>query len=290
MSDKDFNIVTLACFLGLLLLAFVEPASAFASGLDNPAPINILRNGRGRLDNLIQPGQVRHAIKRDQPVVLVDVRLSSSYQQYRIPGSINIPLSFIRTKRFLADKFVVLVDEGFQRESLIREIERLKLSGFSRVSILAGGITGWRRTGGDIEGDFVASGRSNMVSPATFFVEQSRSGLVVVNATGDDFKGAELITRAVSIPFNPDDRADFRKKVATALPLHSKSAMPDVLILAESADMYREIELLLADIGTNIFFLDGGLLAYRDFLKDQEKLQNHNTVTSGDKTCPVCPK
>jgi hypothetical protein len=91
--------------------------------------------------------------------------LSADYQLYRIPGSLNIPLSFIKTKGFLADKSVVLINNGFKRKPLNNEIDRLKLIGFSDVLILAGGMTGWRRADGRVEGNFEAAQQSNLVTP-----------------------------------------------------------------------------------------------------------------------------
>ena len=240
--------------------------------------------------NFIQAGQVRQAIGVDKSMVLVDVRLPDSYQQYRIPGSINIPLSLIRTKKFLANKFVVLVNNGFRHKLLDSEIARLNSSGFKKTAILAGGITGWIRTGGKIEGDFSSARRANMVSASDFYSEQGRNGLVTVNVSGKNLSGWEINADVLNIPFDHDLMAIFRQEVITAAVPHSKGGLPDVLILADNPEMYGEIENLLKDIGVNVFFLEGGLPAYRDFIQKREKLRNPKAVVSEGESCPVCPK
>jgi rhodanese-related sulfurtransferase len=265
-------------------------SAALALAADNYGQSKVLESGRVRSSNLVQSGEVRQDIDRNKSMVLVDVRLPAVYQQYRIPGSLNIPLSFVRTKKFLANKSVVLINQGFQRISLNSEISRLESAGFSDVAILAGGLTGWRRTGGSIDGNREDSRRSNLVSPAEFYGEQGRSGLLIVNATGKGSAGQDVVAHAVPIPFNQSNQHDFRDKLIAAAVPHSKTGLPDLLIFSENGAEYQEIENLLADIGVNIFFLEGGVAAYRDFLDQQENLKNPKTVVSGDTTCPICPK
>lgn len=290
MLVRVLRIVLLSVSFCLLLFVSVGLSGAFALATDNPGQKNESRNDRGRSDNLIRTGQVRQVIARDKSIVLVDVRLPADYKKYRIPDSLNIPLSFVKTKRFLANRSVVFINNGFLREVLNNEIDRLKSSGFLDVAILAGGITDWRRTGGPVEGDLDALRQAKMVSPADFHVEQNRSGLVVVNAAGNDSAGQGIIAHAVHIPFKQKGRQDFRNKVIASAVPHSRTGLPDVLVFSENADKYQEIETLLADIGVNIFFLEGGLAAYRDFLEKQENLKNPKTVFSGDTACPICPK
>lgn len=82
----------------------------------------------------------------------VDVRSASAFRECRIPGSMNVSRSFVRSKGWLKNKPVVLVDSGWGDAALEETVRSLEKAGFSSVHILHGGLTAWRAAGQRTEG------------------------------------------------------------------------------------------------------------------------------------------
>ena len=96
---------------------------------------------------------VLHKIKEKQPITLVDIRGKDQFKTVSIPGAINIPLYAIKTKIYLKSQPLILINEGYHYEPLERECAQLRKAGF-QAWILHGGLTGWKQTGGPLNGDF----------------------------------------------------------------------------------------------------------------------------------------
>jgi hypothetical protein len=60
---------------------------------------------------LVSPIEVHEQWTNDK-VLLIDVRRSSEYERFRIPGSLNLAPFAIKSKAFLKNKNIVLVNEG----------------------------------------------------------------------------------------------------------------------------------------------------------------------------------
>jgi rhodanese-related sulfurtransferase len=107
------------------------------------AAANVLRN---KLDGVfvgISPFELREALMRPEPPVLIDVRLPSELDVMRLPGSRSIPLGALRARldEFPRDRAVVLVCKLGLRSyeaSLI-----LKAHGLTDVRVLDGGLDAW---------------------------------------------------------------------------------------------------------------------------------------------------
>lgn len=238
----------------------------------------------------VYPEQLFSNSVRDLSIVLVDTRLAEIYQQFHIPGSINISLGFVKTKKFLADKSVVLVDNGFALSSLLKARSELIEYGFSKVFILAGGIVGWHRSGGEIDGDLFAASQACLITPTQLYLETGRNDLVTIDVSGSA-KGDGLDNKMdlQRVPFSQEAVGNFRASVAPLI--IGRSAMPGaVLIISDSGQWYEEIALVLKGLPTDIFYLTGGKAAYRAYLENEEKLAHRATQMMGERTCPVCPR
>ena len=77
-----------------------------------PEP-NVGRMNKHDSSLMISLEAVLQGLSSEQKIVLVDVRGRKEFNRFRIPGSINIPLHFIKTKTFLRTKSLVLVNEGY---------------------------------------------------------------------------------------------------------------------------------------------------------------------------------
>ncbi len=101
------------------------------------------------------PALTPDALERDQPrnfaPVIVDVRDKDEFEQFRIPGSRNIPLDEIesRIKEIPADDPVVVVDHaGHQAGVTCRLLHSLQRK---KVQHLEGGILAWRQSGKNVD-------------------------------------------------------------------------------------------------------------------------------------------
>ena len=86
----------------------------------------------------VTPDWVKAKLNKTPKPVIVDVRRPESFEKIRIPQSINLPLYAIKTKLFLRNKQVVLVNEGFDYMALAEEARKLKQSGYSVSNLIRG--------------------------------------------------------------------------------------------------------------------------------------------------------
>jgi len=84
-----------------------------------------------------------YSLWKSKKIQFVDVRSERAYSLAHIPASINIPEYALKTKAFLRETFIVLVNQGYSAESQIRACLKLKDAGFKHVAVLQGGILGW---------------------------------------------------------------------------------------------------------------------------------------------------
>jgi rhodanese-related sulfurtransferase len=212
---------------------------------------------------LISAESVLSKIKHKQKIVIVDVRNPTEFETVRIPGSINIPLYFIKSKAFLKLKPLILVDTGYPYSQMGKECKSLRNKGFN-AAILTGGIPSWHRKGGLLQGDLLALNDYNKISPRIFCREKDSANQMVLDASKEHTKASkQLIPYATHIPFS--NNPNFGDLLAAAL---SKADINYLLIFNENGDHYEKIEKTLQKKGLeNTFYLKGGLNAYKRYLQ-----------------------
>jgi rhodanese-related sulfurtransferase len=212
---------------------------------------------------LVSAESVLSKIEHKQKIVIVDVRNPTEFETVRIPGSINIPLYFIKSKAFLKLKPLVLVNSGYPYSQLERECKSLRNNGF-KVSILTGGIISWHRKGGPLKGDLLALNEYTKISPRIFFQEKDYSDRIVLDVSKEHTRASKkLIPYAIHIPFfNNPNFDDLRVAVM------NKADHKNFLIFNENGDHYEKIEKIMQKKGLeNTFYLTGGLNAYERYLQ-----------------------
>jgi len=212
---------------------------------------------------LVSAESVLQKIKRKQKIILVDIRKPGDFERISIPGSINIPLHFIKSKAFLKLKPLVLVNTGYPYSQMEKECKRLRNNGF-KVSILTGGIISWHRKGGPLKGDLLAVNEYTKISPRIFFQEKDYSDRIVLDVSKEHTKKSKkLIPCAIHIPFLNNLNLDDLRAAAV-----SKADIKYFLIFNENGDHYEKIEKTLQKKGLeNTFYLTGGLNAYEKYLQ-----------------------
>jgi len=209
---------------------------------------------------------------RNDWIFLVDVRPENAYEALKIPGSLNVPLHAVKTRPFLKTKPIVLVNDGYANLLLETECRRLKEKGFT-AAFLKGGLNAWQYKKGPLEGDLLAARAFSTVSARTYHQEKATKNTIVIDisaAQGDtsntlipDAVHLPAIGRLAKQPIKTVSAGDLKAAVSDL------KTMPNdaLLITSRDGEGYASVEKIIeaADLGP-VFYLEGGLQAYRRFL------------------------
>ncbi|MFP4454154.1 MAG: rhodanese-like domain-containing protein, partial [Desulfobacterales bacterium] len=144
----------------------------------------------------ISPEYAAVQIKSSQKIQFVDVRRKEEFDKIRIPGSIHVPAHFLKTKAYLKNKKIVLVNKGFSKRPLISACKDLNNRGFD-ARILSGGINAWVGKGLPVMGSTFAKNSLTMVSPRRAFQEHSTRSFLPVDIS--DSKASEVFDNTVYV-------------------------------------------------------------------------------------------
>jgi rhodanese-related sulfurtransferase len=207
----------------------------------------------------------------------VDVRSPAEFEQYRISESINIPLHLVKTKNFLKNSPVVLVNDGRSTAELEQVCQELRQGGFRQVTVLENGLNAWRENARPLAGDTFAQARLNRMSPGELSVERLYSDWLVLDvSTPGKFKDLRQWLPpnvvVVSIKSGADPAASMRALIAK----HRKTnPQGRVLLVADDNQAYARLDARLQKGGTiSALRLEGGLTGYRDFMSRQIAMWN----------------
>ncbi len=219
---------------------------------------------------LMAPKQALAAYKKGS-LFVVDVRGTTEFEQYRIPGAMNIPLSFVKTKAFLQGQPFVLVDANPGSGELESACQQLRETGFKQAAVLRGGLTGWRRAGGTIEGDLLAQRDLNRMPPAELAEEGGYADWLVLSvASAPQEELTKFLPGAVALPHAADDArfaADLKAAVAKRA---RKGTELNVLVVDDDGTRIEKLESLVpGGLASPVLFLEGGLAGYRKFWTEQ---------------------
>lgn len=173
--------------------------------------------------------QIRQALLDREEIALIDVREEAPFAESHPLFAANIPLSKLELEVYSRiprrDTQVTVYDNG---EGLAeRAAERLIALGYTRVSLLEGGLDGWRRAGGELFidvnvpskafGELVESERHtpSLAAEEVQALLDNQADVVVLDArrfdeyqtmsipTGISVPGAELVLRARELAPDP---------------------------------------------------------------------------------------
>lgn len=280
-----------------IIYFFCYCSPVFSTNLANNASANkgistelLSVQPRSRVSSFIlSPQSLQEILNKGEDLVLVDVRSSDKFQKFRIPGSMNIPLYTLKTKGFLKSKSLILINEGYGYRGLEQECEKLKNLGFQSVRILYGGLNYWRDTNGQLEGDFFDIDAIGEISPAKYFVDRDYDDWVVIDVSQPgDKTGRELIPGMTNIPCSGNGEK-FLLKFEQVIHNQDTPLLTYVLIVNGAGQNYGKIKQVIKTGKNifNIFYLKGGLAAYRKYLKNQQSLWRPHKKTI--KKCVSCP-
>lgn len=275
--------------LGLPILTAI-PVESDLSVAEIPSELLSRKWKKYNLANLISPDSVLGKLKEKRELVLVDVRDAQDFNSCRIRGSINIPAFALSKKTFLKSKSLVLVNEGFRYSKLEQACQRLRDSGFQRVSILIGGLNHWREKELPLDGDVFAQKKLNKILPRDLFAERNYKNLILVDVSGImSPEASSLMPGALSVPYRKQAKK-FIGELKKVLQLHENDPLVSVLIFNKNGRYPESMELLIRKAGIkNVFYLKDGLEGYRTFLQKQALILRTKNTRKIVKKCVTCP-
>jgi rhodanese-related sulfurtransferase len=253
----------LAAFFGLLLIFLITRADAGQI----PAEL-IQRNATVQTADLVVSAEsLIPKAQNGTRLLIIDIRSAPDYAALHIPGAMNIPLHFIKTKPHFKSAPMVLVDQGLSSQRLSPACRELRTLGFD-ARILDGGMHAWSNCGGPMVGDPVRQMAYDRISPADFFLEKNDPGHIVcdVSATRSP-ASVQLMPFAVHLPLagSPDSQRIRLEKFKAARARHGAAAL---LVVNANGEGYPNFRSAFARAGLkNAFYLDGGIETYGEYLE-----------------------
>lgn len=270
-------------FTSLLMAVFIMFMPAIVQTAEN-TPGKSIKQARPNI--FITAETVNKVASEKASITLVDIRRPDEFEKAHIPGSLNIGLHSIKTKPFLKDTKIVLVTKGYQYAQLDAECARLHDQGYS-VSILLGGLNAWQQASYPLEGTSWVQASFDRITPEAFYPEQDYDNWVVIDATK---KGQASKAFPGAIHYDPDTWLFAQTRLKGAVDKCGKDRPCLVLIVNEKGTDYQKITrtVLHAEV-KNVFYLEGGLKAYEEYLKgnalSHEPKENR---TKSIRKCPQC--
>ena len=223
--------------------------------------------------------------KRKNPrMIFVDVRTEDAFQNIHIPGSINVPLHFVKTKGYLHNMTVILVSQGHRHSRLLLQAELLNKKGIKTV-VLAGGLAAWSQQDGDLAGPGSAEpGMLHEVDPAALSaIEITR----FIDVSAEKLEGdSPLFSGAEHVPVSSQDDLP---ALAALIDGKRSSSLATVLIFNRKGE-YSRLENLPAKCRTTLFFLQGGSEGYgKEMLRQQAILEPKSERMKTIGGCSTCP-
>jgi len=213
-----------------------------------------------------------HDVWSRHRVLLIDVRRVDEFQKYQIPGSLNLTPFSIKSKHFLKDKRIVLVNEGRYLSQLEDLCTRLKSVGFQDVSVMAGGLRAWHQAGFPVIGDRLALSELNQISPAELVSSLRERDWRFIDLDKSLHSLANLLTTSGAIEYQAS-KTDFISAVNKASRKFGDTALTGFLVINSHGENYREIERILQlTEAKNIFYLAGGISELKRYLNTHSSL------------------
>ncbi len=245
---------------------------------------------RAAADNLfVAVGGVLNALSSDRPPVLVDIRSREAFERCRIPGSINVPLAFVRTRTFLKAAPLVLVSRGYGQRFMETPCRRLRAAGFE-AAIMLGGLSAWHQAGGKLAGDLTSLDLAPSITPQRFFQEKDAPYWLLVSTSPDPVRGLPAPFAAAVRVVAADRAAGVLRKLAGALGDRAGDPLLTVLAFSRSGVGDRRMQRTLSVLpGVPVVFLEGGLRSYRRFLTRRNlAIRSGRRQATQQAACPSC--
>jgi rhodanese-related sulfurtransferase len=228
-------------------------------------------------------------IHTKEKVTFIDVRQPAEFKALHIKGAINIPPYFIKKKPYLKRLPIVLVDQGLAFHRLSPYCRELKEKGFN-VRILDGGMAAWSSYNGPMVGEPVNQMNYHYISAADVFFEKNFDQRIVLDVSAKRFSDMErLMPFAVHLPLTGSPK-DWIVRLNKLKAIRIKHNFAGIIVVDKDVRKYNRLHDAFNQTGfKNVFFLKGGVDAYKDYLKGLTLLrQPYKKRTVGLNKCKNC--
>lgn len=236
----------------------------------------------------VRPEYAAAYIGKLSDIVLVDVRSPMAFKKMNIPGSINIPPHFIRNLNYLFHKQVVLVNRGFATQELIGICDGLRELGID-AKILKGGLGAWVLKDLPVRGNPAVYKALFLVPPHNAFQENISRTFLPVDISGK--QGArEVFAGTVYSTASMDEDPDGLFEVLARF--NTDYSITNILVFNHDGTGYETLRNQAVSAGIeNLFFLNGGLDAYQEFLETRKLVnvpRSERILSLGKAPCTTC--
>jgi len=195
-------------------------------------------------------------------ILITDVRPRSEFERIRIPGSVNFPVRELKTKLYLRERRLLLVDRGYRLHELTAACRSMRERGFHGVRVLSGGLEAWRRHLGPLAGDGLAEAALDRVGPEVLESGLHHGDWVVVDVT-DARSATELFQPVTHVPFDGGG-LHFVSRINEAITTDGEARVRFVVLVDRDGKRYEVIKQAIGGGWPEfLYFLDGGIEAYR---------------------------
>lgn len=181
---------------------------------------------------------------------IIDVREQAEYAEYRVPRSLNIPLSMIEHKGFLKKKNLLVLNDGTQFTHLEKTVEGLRQKGFSNIFLLDGGLKRWAYKTSYIDGKHTPL-KYNTLSVKEFLAE-SKLGPWLVVELGEKGSFTEDVNGSV-VNIQLDDT--FLLSLSSYLREYGSDLTRTVFVTSDKSDIKQLESYLEQSDFSNLFIL-----------------------------------
>lgn len=224
----------------------------------------------------LEPEKMAAMLRNPEEAAWVDVRSQEAHERAHVPGAIPLPLFAVKTKGYLKNRRVVLMDEGWGSPALETECRKLRSMGFADLWIWPGGLQAWRQLGGSVEG--AADAGFDRLPPEAVSAVEGAADWRVVSAEGGDHG----LAGAWVIPFATGGEAEFAAALGAAL---AKSPeVVSVLIATEQGFHYDRLAPALARLDVIPYYLEGGWSAWKAHRKLTDALPGRQAIVARSET------
>ncbi len=206
-------------------------------------------------------------ISQGDKLFMVDIRPAKAFSQFKIPGSLNVKASLIKTKAFLKTRPVILIHQGFDHRELISKAKDLNTKGFN-VSVLQGGIAAWKHKGGTLVGNPFSFKTVNTILPRDFFAGKTQEDWLIIDVSSQGSKKTTIPEAMVLSAGKSAEKSknDTTTRIGHILTSTKMSETASIIIFDESGSNYAGImEQFPVHYRHKVFGLTGGSNAYQDF-------------------------
>jgi rhodanese-related sulfurtransferase len=204
------------------------------------------------------------ALHQGRRLLLVDTRSPGDFYKVHIPGAINVPLAFVASKAFLKNRPFVLVDAGLGGQQT--EALKLRQKGFD-ARILQGGLNLWQRQGGPLTGDPFAARSLDRITAEQLLQARSQAQILYFDLSAQpDSPMKHVLPEAIHL--KPDSTANATARALMRAVGNHPEPAPPVVLFTTGGNGYESIAAQLHNVLLPIFFLEGGLSAYKRKAED----------------------